>query len=121
MRFEDFLRPVTKAVTAQFNIATAVGRHMTRSGHGVILVMRPGSDPPSRRIPRRLDRTCRTPPPARRRVGTARRARHLAALTRLTRPRRPRNERDEADATPAPGTEGLLRYHQPSYVYSGHP
>ena len=44
LRFEDFLRPVTKAVTAQFNIATAVGRHMTRSGHGVILVMAGGRE-----------------------------------------------------------------------------
>jgi NAD(P)-dependent dehydrogenase (short-subunit alcohol dehydrogenase family) len=44
MRFEDFLRPVTKAVTAHFNIATAVGRHMTRRGHGVILVMAGGRE-----------------------------------------------------------------------------
>jgi NAD(P)-dependent dehydrogenase (short-subunit alcohol dehydrogenase family) len=44
MRFEDFLRPVTKAVTAHFNIATAVGQHMTRRGHGVILVMAGGRE-----------------------------------------------------------------------------
>ncbi len=44
MGFEDFLRPVTKAVTAHFNIATAVGRHMTRRGHGVILVMAGGRE-----------------------------------------------------------------------------
>ena len=44
MRFEDFLRPVTKAVTAHFNIATAAGRHMTRRGHGVILVMAGGRE-----------------------------------------------------------------------------
>jgi 3-oxoacyl-[acyl-carrier protein] reductase len=41
---EEFLRPVTKAVTAHFNIATAVGRHMTRHGHGVILVMAGGRE-----------------------------------------------------------------------------
>jgi NAD(P)-dependent dehydrogenase (short-subunit alcohol dehydrogenase family) len=44
MQFEEFLRPVTKAVTAHFNIATAVGRHMTRRGHGVILVMAGGRE-----------------------------------------------------------------------------
>src|SRR5262249_1111166 len=44
MQFEDFLRPVTKAVTAHFNIATAVGREMTRRGHGVILVMAGGRE-----------------------------------------------------------------------------
>jgi 3-oxoacyl-[acyl-carrier protein] reductase len=42
--FEDFMRPVTKAVTAHFNICTAVGRHMTRRGHGVILVMAGGRE-----------------------------------------------------------------------------
>jgi len=44
MQFEDFLRPVTKAVTAHFNIATAVGRHMTGRGRGVILVMAGGRE-----------------------------------------------------------------------------
>jgi NAD(P)-dependent dehydrogenase (short-subunit alcohol dehydrogenase family) len=42
--FEEFLRPVTKAVTAHFNIATAVGGQMTRSRHGVILVMAGGRE-----------------------------------------------------------------------------
>ena len=32
MPFEEFLRPVTKAVTAHVNVAVAVGRHMTRRG-----------------------------------------------------------------------------------------
>src|SRR5215469_10469027 len=44
MQPEEFLRPVTKAVTAHFNIATAVGRQMTRRGHGVILVMAGGRE-----------------------------------------------------------------------------
>jgi len=44
MQFGEFLRPVTKAVTAHFNIATAVGRHMTRRGRGVILVMAGGRE-----------------------------------------------------------------------------
>jgi len=44
MQFEDFLRPVTKAVTAHFNVATAAGQHMTRRGHGVILVMAGGRE-----------------------------------------------------------------------------
>jgi NAD(P)-dependent dehydrogenase (short-subunit alcohol dehydrogenase family) len=44
MPFEEFLRPVTKAVTAHFNVAVAVGRHMTRRGCGVILVMAGGRE-----------------------------------------------------------------------------
>ena len=44
MPFEEFLRPVTKAVTAHVNIAVAVGRHMTRRGRGVILVMAGGRE-----------------------------------------------------------------------------
>ena len=44
LRFEEFLRPVTKAVTAHFNVATATGRHMTRRGRGVILVMGGGRE-----------------------------------------------------------------------------
>jgi NAD(P)-dependent dehydrogenase (short-subunit alcohol dehydrogenase family) len=44
MPSEDFLRPVTKAVTAHFNVAVAVGRHMTRRGRGVILVMAGGRE-----------------------------------------------------------------------------
>jgi 3-oxoacyl-[acyl-carrier protein] reductase len=44
MRFDDFLLPVTKSMTAHFHIATAVGRHMTRTGRGVILVMAGGRE-----------------------------------------------------------------------------
>ena len=44
MPFEEFLRPVTKAVTAHFNVAVAVGGHMTRRGRGVILVMAGGRE-----------------------------------------------------------------------------
>jgi 3-oxoacyl-[acyl-carrier protein] reductase len=44
MPFEEFLRPVTKALTAHFNIAIAVGRHMTRRGRGVIIVMAGGRE-----------------------------------------------------------------------------
>jgi NAD(P)-dependent dehydrogenase (short-subunit alcohol dehydrogenase family) len=44
MRPEEFLRPVTKAVTAHFNVATAVGLHMTRRRRGVILVMGGGRE-----------------------------------------------------------------------------
>jgi NAD(P)-dependent dehydrogenase (short-subunit alcohol dehydrogenase family) len=42
--FPDFLRPVTKAVTAHHHIASAAGRHMTRKGSGVILVMAGGRE-----------------------------------------------------------------------------
>jgi 3-oxoacyl-[acyl-carrier protein] reductase len=44
MAFDDFLRPVTKAVTAHFIIATTVGRHMARRGTGVILCMAGGRE-----------------------------------------------------------------------------
>ena len=44
MPFEEFLRPVTKSVTAHFNIAVATGRHMTDRGRGVILVMAGGRE-----------------------------------------------------------------------------
>jgi NAD(P)-dependent dehydrogenase (short-subunit alcohol dehydrogenase family) len=44
MPYEDFIRPVTKAVTAQFVIATAVARHMRHRGSGVILVMAGGRE-----------------------------------------------------------------------------
>lgn len=44
MRFEEFMQPVTKAVTAHFNAATAVGPHMTRRRRGAILVMGGGRE-----------------------------------------------------------------------------
>jgi 3-oxoacyl-[acyl-carrier protein] reductase len=44
MRYDDFLRPVTKSVTAHFNIGTAVGRHMAARGTGAILVMGGGRE-----------------------------------------------------------------------------
>ena len=44
MPFEEFLWPVTKSVTAHFNIAVAAGRHMTERGRGVILVMAGGRE-----------------------------------------------------------------------------
>lgn len=44
MTYEDFVRPVTKAVTAQFVTATAVARHMKARGSGVILVMAGGRE-----------------------------------------------------------------------------
>ena len=44
MGYDDFLRPVTKSVTAHFNIATAAGRHMAARGTGAILVMAGGRE-----------------------------------------------------------------------------
>src|SRR5215218_7346977 len=35
----DFMRPVAKSVTAHFNVATAVARHMIERRRGVILAM----------------------------------------------------------------------------------
>ncbi|MCW6007266.1 SDR family oxidoreductase [Micromonospora sp. CPCC 205371] len=44
MQFDDFVRPVSKAVDAYFAIATAAARHMMRRGTGVILVMAGGRE-----------------------------------------------------------------------------
>jgi NAD(P)-dependent dehydrogenase (short-subunit alcohol dehydrogenase family) len=44
MSYEDFVRPVTKAVTTQFVTATAVARHMKQRGSGVILAMAGGRE-----------------------------------------------------------------------------
>jgi 3-oxoacyl-[acyl-carrier protein] reductase len=119
MQFEDFLRPVTKAVTAHFNIATAVGRHMTRCGHGVILVMAGGREA----IPRLGGSHVAW-------AALAGLCRQLAAeygpqgvrVTWLLSPGSPdpdeqhhETSHDEDAATPAPGTEGLLSHHRPSY------
>jgi len=44
MPFEDFLRPVTKSVSAHFHLATAAARHMVPRRGGVILVMAGGRE-----------------------------------------------------------------------------
>jgi enoyl-[acyl-carrier-protein] reductase (NADH) len=44
MSYDDFMRPVTKAVTAHYTIATTVAAHMKGSGAGVILVMAGGRE-----------------------------------------------------------------------------
>src|SRR5262249_42723521 len=42
--YDDFIRPVIKAVTAQFVIGTTVGAQMKSRGSGVILVMAGGRE-----------------------------------------------------------------------------
>jgi 3-oxoacyl-[acyl-carrier protein] reductase len=119
MQFEDFVRPVSKAVTAQFNVATAVGREMTRRGHGVILAMAGGREA----IPRlggshvawaALAGLCRQL--------AAEFGPHGVRVAWLLSPGSPDSDEQqhptshgEDEATPAPGTEGLLPNHQPSY------
>jgi 3-oxoacyl-[acyl-carrier protein] reductase len=44
LAFDEFMRPVTKSVTAHFNIATAVAPHMIQRGIGVILAMAGGRE-----------------------------------------------------------------------------
>jgi 3-oxoacyl-[acyl-carrier protein] reductase len=44
MPCEDFLRPVTKSITAHFHLATAAARHMASRRTGVILVMAGGRE-----------------------------------------------------------------------------
>ena len=106
MPFEEFLRPVTKAVTAHVNIAVAVGGHMTRRGRGVILVMAGGREA----IPRlggshvawaALAGLCRQL--------AAEFGPHGVRVSWLLSPGSPGD--DEA----APGTAGLLVRHLPSY------
>jgi 3-oxoacyl-[acyl-carrier protein] reductase len=119
MQFEDFVRPVSKAVTAHFNVATAVGREMTRLGHGVILAMAGGREA----IPRlggshvawaALAGLCRQL--------AAEFGPHGVRVAWLLSPGSPDSDEQqhptshgEDEATPAPGTEGLLPNHQPSY------
>jgi 3-oxoacyl-[acyl-carrier protein] reductase len=122
MQLEDFLRPVTKAVTAHFNIATAVGRHMTRHGCGVILAMAGGREA----IPRlggshvawaALAGLCRQL--------AAEFGPHGVRVTWLLSPGSPGDDAPDqgqdgtgagqAEAAGAPGTSGLLARHLPSY------
>jgi NAD(P)-dependent dehydrogenase (short-subunit alcohol dehydrogenase family) len=122
--FADFLRPVTKAVTAHHHIATATGRHMTRQGSGVILVMAGGRES----IPclggahvawTALVGLCRQL--------AAEFGPHGVRVNWLLSPGSPGFDNTSAptpgpapaEQTPpeqaAPGTEGLLPRHQPSY------
>ena len=122
MRSEDFLRPVTKAVIAHFNIATAVGGHMTRRGRGIILVMAGGREA----IPRlggshvawaALAGLCRQL--------AAEFGPHGVRVSWLLSPGSPGyNEHDqrqdgpgvgETEAAGAPGAAGLLARYLPSY------
>jgi NAD(P)-dependent dehydrogenase (short-subunit alcohol dehydrogenase family) len=113
MPFDDFLRPVSKAVTAHFNIATAVGRHMTQRGCGVILVMAGGREA----IPRlggshvawaALAGLCRQL--------AAEFGPHGVRVNWLLSPGSPNDELHvESDAASAPGTQGLLADHRPTY------
>lgn len=119
MQPDDFLRPVIKAVTAHFNIATAAGRQMTRRGSGVILVMAGGREA----IPRLGGSHVAW-------AALAGLCRQLAAefgpygvrVNWLLSPgSADNNEHDghqptaNGDETAAPGTQGLLLRHQPSY------
>jgi NAD(P)-dependent dehydrogenase (short-subunit alcohol dehydrogenase family) len=122
MQFEEFLRPVTKAVTAHFNIASAVGRDMTRRGRGVILVMAGGREA----IPRLGGSHVAW-------AALAGLCRQLAAefgpygvrVSWLLSPGSDGNDEqdqrqdgtgtDETEAAGAPGTAGLLARHLPSY------
>src|SRR5262249_29342997 len=124
MQFEEFLRPVTKAVTAHFNIAIAAGRHMTRRGRGVILVMAGGREA----IPRLGGSHVAW-------AALAGLCRQLAAefgpygvrVSWLLSPGSPRYDDHDgppaaagaapgaAEAEGAPGTVGLLTGHLPSY------
>jgi len=120
MPLEEFVRPVTKSVTAHFNIAVAAGRHMTRRGRGVILVMAGGREA----IPRlggshvawaALAGLCRQL--------AAEFGPHGVRVNWLLSPGSPGDDEPSqrqdvnapGGAEPAPGTAGLLIRHRPSY------
>jgi 3-oxoacyl-[acyl-carrier protein] reductase len=123
MSFEEFMQPVTKSLTAHFNIATAVARHMAAGEGGVILVMAGGREA----IPRLGGAHVAW-------TALAGLSRQLAAdlglhgirVAWLLSPGSPGSaDRDRPDARSAaesrheetaPGTEGLLPDHQPSYA-----
>jgi NAD(P)-dependent dehydrogenase (short-subunit alcohol dehydrogenase family) len=119
MPFEQFLQPVTKSLTAHFNIATTVSPHMARGGGGVILVMGGGREA----IPRLGGSHVAW-------AALAGISRQLAAelgpqgirLAWLLSPGSPGSNDHDQDASThdqseegATGTEGLLRDHQPTY------
>jgi 3-oxoacyl-[acyl-carrier protein] reductase len=112
MQFEDFLRPVTKAVTAHFNIALAVGRHMIRRRRGVILVMAGGREA----IPQLGGSHVAW-------AALAGLCRQLAAefgpdgvrVSWLLSPGSPGYDEHDPPQDGAPGTAGLLVRHRPSY------
>jgi enoyl-[acyl-carrier-protein] reductase (NADH) len=118
---------VTKAVTAHFNIATAVGRQMTLRGSGVILVMAGGREA----IPHlggshvawaALAGLCRQL--------AAEFGPHGVRVSWLLSPGSPGHEATDqqpqhpshadSEPWPAPGTQGLLLHHQPTYEQVAH-
>jgi 3-oxoacyl-[acyl-carrier protein] reductase len=44
MDYDDFILPITKSVTAHYNVSTVAGRHMLTRGRGVILAMGGGRE-----------------------------------------------------------------------------
>jgi 3-oxoacyl-[acyl-carrier protein] reductase len=112
--FADFLRPVTKAVTAHHHIATATGRHMTSQGSGVILVMAGGREAISRLGGSHVAWTAL--------VGLCRQLAaefgpHGVRVNWLLSPGSPASDDTASPAAGEPpnGTGGLLPRHQPSY------
>lgn len=113
--FDQFMQPVTKAVTAHHTIATAVARHMASRERGVILVMAGGREA----IPRlggshvawaALAGLCRQL--------AADLGPHGIRVAWLLSPGSPSagNDSHEAEPTQDPplGTDGLIPHHQPS-------
>jgi len=121
MRLDEVMQPVTKSLTAHFNIATTAARHMARGSGGVILVMAGGREAIPRLGGSHIAWTA-----------LAGLSRQLAAdlgphnirVAWLLSPGSPglghedapRAEPDDAHGVEAPpGTEGLLSNHQPTY------
>lgn len=112
--FEQFMQPVTKALSAHHAIATAVGPHMARRGRGAILVMAGGREA----IPRlggshvtwaALAGLCRQL--------AADLGPHGIRVAWLLSPGSPAfaNESPHAEPThDSPDTNGLIPHHQPS-------
>jgi len=112
MPLAEFLQPVTKAVTAHFNIGTTVGRHMIRQGSGVILVMAGGREA----IPHLGGaHVAWTALAGLSRQFAADLGPHGVRVNWLLSPGSPGSDPMSSGLDPAPDTEGLVPHHMPSY------
>jgi NAD(P)-dependent dehydrogenase (short-subunit alcohol dehydrogenase family) len=109
----DFIRPVAKAITSQFHIATAAAPHMIRQGGGVILAMAGGREA----IPNlggshvawaALAGLCRQL--------AAELGEHGIRVVWLLSPGSPSGDGHDPTGSEASSTTGLLASHLPSYT-----
>jgi 3-oxoacyl-[acyl-carrier protein] reductase len=117
MPFEQFLQPITKALTAHFNIATTAARHMARGGGGVILVMGGGREAIPRLGGSHVAWTALAGLSRQLAADLAPRGIRVAWLLSPGSPGSAAQDDPEVSThdNALPGTEGLLATHQPTY------